>query len=151
MPFLFKNIGILKSFFSFGVPGVWTQGLTLLRFLSHFLSFEACTTPFALSLYFRWGLLLLCHQVLDHNPIIVSWVATTIGLCFYVWSMTINIWTTKLLKNMFVKVWMYYITEYLIICIILTTYSWWEPMWSQSTVVLKSLSPSLYTGNKTFP
>jgi hypothetical protein len=122
-----------------------------LGFLSHFLSFESCTSPFALSLFFRWGLLLLCHQVLDHNPIIVSWVAKTIGLCFYVCSMNITILTKKLLKNMYVRVWMYYITECLIICVILTTYSLWEPMWSQSTVIFKSLPPGLYTRNKTFP
>jgi hypothetical protein len=94
-------------------------------------------------LFFRWGLLLLCHQV--------SWVAKTISLCFYVCSMNINILTTKLFKNMYESMWMYYITEYLIICNILTTYSWWEQIWSQSTVVLKSLSPGLYTGSKTFP
>jgi hypothetical protein len=53
-PFLFKNIGILQSFFFLLVAlGFQLNASHFLGFLSHFLSLDSCTSPFALSLFFR--------------------------------------------------------------------------------------------------
>jgi hypothetical protein len=51
MTIFLKNIGIPKTSFSFGGPGVWTQGLTLAKPVFYHLD-HACS-PFAFGLFFR--------------------------------------------------------------------------------------------------